>query len=173
MNRILLGIALLLTAGFSGQSAGADATPPIVISPIYTQYFASTDASSPQGSYTAFYPDVATQVPYSVTNQWVKVTGATPSSVISIRWAMTDGIPGLKKVFADDESNGYTAAPTDMSGNYFRFVNDNKTGTLSGTTLVFVSSGPLSFYTKSNITDASGNVYEASKTLSFIVGQAI
>ena len=49
MIRSFLSMTLLRTAGLFGHSAQAAPT-----------YVSSTNATSPQGSYTAFCPDVAT-----------------------------------------------------------------------------------------------------------------
>jgi len=161
MNRILLGTSLLLAAGLCGQAAQA--------APNYT---ASATIVSPTGTYTAYYPNLTYQVPLSVTNQYVDVSGAAPSSTISISWGMRDAETDINFLLASDSSNGPTVVPTDIAGHYRHYVNGNSTGSVSYTVQIQANGQTQSFFAYSVITDTNGQSYSRTQGTTFTVDEA-
>ena len=167
MNRILLGTSLLLTAGLFGQSTQAAPT-----------YVSSANIVSPANKavFTAVYPSSA-QVPFSVTNQYVDISGATASSTIAIGWAMNNTVVltnpnGVFFLLANDHSNGTTTVSTDMMGHFRRYLNGGTTGNSSATIPLSGGYGGK-FDAGATITDAAGNNHVRLQETIFTVETAI
>jgi len=166
MKRILLSTTLLLLAGLCGSSARA----------AYTQLSESTTlvAPTPDAIYTAYSPNTTAQVPVSITNQWVNVSG-DPSTIVTVQWSMVDYAAqyggNAKPVYAaQDWSNGPTQVGIDQTGNWRRYVNNNGTGNLS--TNITLGTGYYSFNSGSLI-EGSSQSPATTQTVNFTVDQAV
>ena len=163
MKRILLGTTLLLSASFCGHIAHADVT-----------YTASTNIVSPPNgaTYTAYYPNPAS-IPISVTNQFVDVTGAAPSSQISVTWSMYDNVSTASGplVIAYDRTRTSQLQLTDMYGHFRRNVNNNGSGSLSATATS--TGGSYTFGSGSGIAYGSLPAHTYQVQVSFTVDTAI
>ena len=164
MKRTLLSTPLLLLVGLCGPSAHAACT----------QYTPSSTLIAPANgsTYDAVYPSTTAQVPASVTNQWVDISG-DPNTVITLRYSMSD--------FATQRLNGGNSNPTyiahdwagplqigtDKTGHWHRNVNNNSSGSLSAN--FNAAPGGYSFTGGSILEDSSGNQTVSIQSVTFTV----
>ena len=164
MKRTLLSTPLLLLAGLCGPSAHA----------AYTIYTPSSTLVAPANNsiYTVEYGNTTAQVPASVTNQWVDVSG-DPNTIITLRYSMSD--------FATQRLNGGNSNPTyvahdwagplqigiDKTGHWHRNVNNNSSGSLSAN--FSAAPGGYSFTGGSILEDSSGSQYVSIQSVEFTV----
>ena len=164
MNRILLGTTLLLTAGFSGLGQAAHAAP---------TYTASTVIVSPKGEYDSLYPNWPL-VPFSVTSQFVDVSGATPASTINISWSMVDVIDVTGKTYTLANNNStFVPVATDSQGHFRRYLNNNGTGNASVSYYddPRVGSSPEYFNSTTVVRDVNGQGYTRSQQATWTIAR--
>ena len=159
MNTIkpgLLGAALLALAGLCNQPARADGT-----------YTATANGVTPQsGSYPinhGYYGSSTTpaSIPISVTEMSVQVTGAVPSSYISVNWGLyiqlivhTPSGSSAGTYLVQDASPGLVSVPTKPDGSWQHLINN--TGFYMNTYKTTFA-GSWAIYAGSAITDSLGN----------------
>lgn len=147
MKRILLCTTLLILAGLSGSTIHADPT-----------YSASVTLASPTNgdSYGIWYPNYVYHVPISITNQSIGISGAAPSSTITLSFEMVDeeGTTNGTWTLIALYTNSMTPFTTDANGNFQRKINDASD---SYSTTVDHSPGNYLVKVRSIIKDASGN----------------
>ena len=158
MKRILLCTTLLLLTGLHGQAVFADA------------YTASGVISSPANGavYTIFYGD-SIQIPITITNQFVEVNHAAPSTPISVSWKMISayGTSTQGTLLAGDFSGGQRVVMTDKNGVFHRNVFDAATGNLSASVKSY--GGSYTVDTESVITPLSGAGFTSIAETKFTV----
>lgn len=166
MKRLFLGTALLLLTTLVSPAAHA----------AYTMYTERTTLLTPQNNatYTVYYPNTTVQIPVSITNQWVNVSG-NPSTIVTVQWSMVDYAAqfqnGSTIYVAHDWSNGQTQVGLDQTGRWHRNVNNNTTGNLSAT--FSATPGSYSFVSGSGIEDGQGNPYISTQSVNLTVNSAI
>ena len=131
MKRIFLGTTLLALAALCGRPAHAA-----------PQYSATVSGVSPQGGTYNIVHDYGNgtitpaSIPIAVAQQSVQVTGAAPSSSVSVSWNMTIQLTvqtpngsHAGSYLAQDYSNGTVPVPTKPDGSWQRIRNFSQTYT--------------------------------------------
>ncbi len=168
MNRLLLGTSLLLTAGLFGQSAQA--------APQYLPSVINITSPLNRSTQNAPPPAYLAQVPCSVTNQSIQVTGATPLSFVKISWSMqdqaTNAATNPSNPYVANDTGGPTLEMIQPDGTFTRNVNGGS-GSVSQTLPFDPRVGGLNgfyaFSAGSAITDPSGAVHSVGVENTFVV----